>query len=160
MKQIKLLVMLLTLFVLYSCDKGLEPVGELETDAILNCNISFVNNWPEQDSVKGISVAAFKLPPSESLIQELINGNAILRLNSIQYGIDEAIVSMEIEDAPQTFKYIIVVWNYEDDIQAQRVVGVYTLTDKSNPGEITLNPGDSLNIDIEVNWDDFPPQPF
>ena len=160
MIHFKIILIVLSLIVLSSCDKGLEPIGELDTDAVLNCNISFSGEWPKQDSVMGMSVAAFKLPPSESLIQELINGNAVLKLNSIQYGVDESSVFLDIVDAPQTFKYIIVAWNYEDDIQAQRVVGVYTLTDKSNPGEVVINPGDSLNIDIEVDWNDFPPQPF
>jgi NAD-dependent DNA ligase len=130
------------------------------SNIIKNNKINFINDWPKQDSVSGISVAAFKLPPSESLIQELINGNAILKLNSISYGVEKTNVLLDISDAPETFKYIIVAWNYEDDIQAQRVIGVYTLTDKSNPDEVILNPGDSLQIEIEVDWNDFPPQPF
>jgi hypothetical protein len=160
MKKVIIISLTLISFLFISCDKGLEPIGKLETDAILNCKINFINDWPKQDSVSGISVAAFKLPPSESLIQELINGNAILKLNSISYGVEKTNVLLDISDAPETFKYIIVAWNYEDDIQAQRVIGVYTLTDKSNPDEVILNPGDSLQIEIEVDWNDFPPQPF
>jgi|SRR6056300_947674 hypothetical protein len=160
MKQCIIKSLIFLSFLLISCDKGLEPIGKLETDAVLNCNVTFTNDWPKQDSVLGVSVAAFKLPPSESLIQELLNGNAVLDLNSIQYGVDQSNVLLDITDAPQIFKYIIVAWNYEDDIQSQRVIGVFTLTDKLNPGEIELNPGDSLTIDIEVDWNDFPSQPF
>ncbi len=160
MKKIIIVFLSIVSILLISCDKGLEPVGKLETDAILNCKINFINDWPKQDSVKGISVAAFKLPPSESLVQELINGNAVLKLNSISYGLSEKNVLLDISDAPETFKYIIVAWNYEDNLEAQRVIGVYNLNDKTSPGEVTLNPGDSLQIEIEVDWNDFPPQPF
>lgn len=160
MKKIIIICITLISYLLISCDKGLEPIGKLETDAILNCKINFINDWPNQDSVKGISVAAFKLPPSESLIEEVINGNAELKLNSISYGVLETNVLLDISETPETFKYIIVAWNYEDNLQAQRVIGVYNLTDKSNPDEITLSPGDSLQIEIEVDWNDFPPQPF
>ena len=122
--------------------------------------VKFLNDWPPEDSVFAIRAAAFKSPPSQDLVSEVLNGNAYFNFESLGYGLDSAAFQFEIDDLPVTLKYIVIAWQYEDTLSYQRVVGVYTLTDKNNPSEITLEEGDSTFIDIEVDWNELPPQPF
>lgn len=153
-----ILLILLSLF-LFSCDKGLEP-PEVMSPAVLNVGINFVNEWPKQDSVIGLRVAAFKLPPSESLIQEVLNGNAKISDMFTEHNIDNKDIQFVYEDLPIDLKYIVVAWQYESNITLQRIIGVYNNSNKSEPSSISLINGDTVNIDIEVDWNDFPPQPF
>lgn len=160
MNHIKLILLLFLPFLISSCDKGLAPeVGSLP--AVLKGKVKFINEWPKKDSVYAIRAGAFKTPPSADLINEVLNGNAYFKLDNLGYNIDSAEFSFTIEDVPVDLKYIVIVWQYEDDISKERVIGVYTTTnDKTSPGEVHLSSGDTVNIDIEVDWNDFPPQPF
>ncbi len=153
-----IIFIIISLF-LSSCDKGLEPLGEDKT-AKLNVRVSFVNDWPKKDSVIGLRVAAFKLPPSESLLQEISNGNATISDLITDYNINSKNIEFIYSDLPLNLMYIVVAWQYESDLTSQRIVGVYNTSNKNVPGTINLNFGETVNIDIEVDWNDFPPQPF
>lgn len=54
----------------------------------------------------------------------------------------------------------MVAWQYDSLLTSQKIVGVYNKTNYNEPSLVTLNSGDSINIVIEVDWNDFPPQPF
>lgn len=154
------IILYLLVFLLYSCDKGLEPQEKM-TPALLKGRVIFKNEWPKIDSVFGIRAGAFKSPPSENLISEVINGNAFFNLQTLGYNIDSASFKFEIDKLPVELVYIVIAWQYEDDLSMQRVIGVYnTNNDKTKPSSVYLENGDSVNIEIEVNWNDFPPQPF
>jgi hypothetical protein len=154
-----IIIFVLIFLFLVSCDKGLEPLDVAKT-ANLNVNISFVNDWPKKDSVFGFRVAAFKLPPSESLLGEISNGNATISDLLLDYDIKTTNVQFIYKDLPIDLQYIVVAWQYESSLTSQRIVGVYNKSNKSEPGTVKLNYGDAVNIDIEVDWNDFPPQPF
>ena len=159
MKRCNTIIFIILSLFLSSCDKGLEP-PEVVSPAVLNVSINFINDWPKKDSVFALRVAAFKLPPSESLINEVLNGNAKISEIITDYDIDNKNIQFVYKDLPIDLKYIVVAWQYETGITAQRIVGVYNNSNKSEPSTVSLNNGETVNIDIEVDWNDFPPQPF
>jgi len=153
-----ILLILFSLFIL-SCDEGLAPLNK-DQSASLNINIKFINDWPKKDSVFGLRVAAFKLPPSESLLGEITSGNANISDLITDYDINSKNIEFIYSKLPLDLKYIVVAWQYESDITMQRIVGVYNNSIKTEPAMISLDFGDRKNIEIEVDWNDFPPQPF
>jgi hypothetical protein len=160
MNNFKLIFLFLIVTIFSSCDHGLKPPESI-TPGILKGKVNFINAWPEQDSVFGIRAGAFKSLPSENLIQEVIDGNAYFNLETLGYNIDSANFQFIIEDLPVELKYIIIAWQFESDLSMQRVVGVYNLNkDKKNPASVLINKGETVNIEIEVDWNEFPPQPF
>lgn len=161
MKNIKVTILIISIFVLFSsCDKGLEP-PEAVSSAFLTGKVKFINEWPKQDSVLGVRVGAFKTLPSQNLIQEVIDGNALFNLDPLGYNLDSVEFQFEIDELPIELKYIIVAWQYETELTKQRVIGVYNIeNDKTKPSAIQLDYGESINIEIEVDWNEFPPQPF
>ena len=161
MRYFKTIILFIsTLLVFNSCDKGLEPPAAVSS-AFLTGKVKFINDWPPQDSVLGVRVGAFKTLPSQNLIQEVIDGNALFDLNPLGYNLDSAEFQFEIDELPIELKYIVVAWQYETELTKQRVVGVYNIeNDKTKPATINLNYGETKNIEIEVDWNEFPPQPF
>jgi hypothetical protein len=159
-----LIGIILTLPLFYSCQEGLEPPPP-EQKSFIGGKITFIggsDNWPPEDSVYAVRVVAFKDYPPQDIITELISGNAYFTLESLPFFVDTATFSIEIPETPVTFQYIAVALQYTDDIMTQRAIGVYTLTgDKTQPSQVELNTGERINdLDIEVDFNDLPPQPF
>lgn len=160
MKMYKSILIIIIAVAFCSCDKGLEP-QESKLPAVLIGKVKFINEWPKADSVFGIRAGAFKTPPTGDLIQEVLDGKALFKLESLGYGVDSADFEFIIKDLPIELKYIVIAWQYQKDISFERVIGVYTTANnKSIPGTLNLSSGDTAKIEIEVDWNDFPPQPF
>ncbi len=159
MKKYNTMILILVSLFLISCDKGLEPLDEAQTSN-LNVRVSFVNEWPKKDSLHGLRVVAFKLPPSESLIDEVLNGEALFKDVVVDNSNESKDIQFVYKDLPIELKYIVVAWQYESGFTMQRIVGVYNISNKNEPGTVYLDFGETVNIDIEVDWNDFPPQPF
>lgn len=154
------------LILLVACDGGLNPETSknISTRALLTGKINFINGkdgWPPPDSVYAIRVVAFKNYPPGDIIQEILTGNAFFTFNSLPFFVDSAFFSIEIQSAPVELRYIVVAQQYSDTITAQRAIGVYTESgDKSKPSPVKLFGGDSIFIEIEVDFNNLPPQPF
>ena len=159
MTKYKVLLIVLLSFFFLSCNKGLEP-PEVSQSAVLSIDIRFDNDWPNKDSIYGLRVAAFKLPPSQNLISEVFNGNAEIKDIDSEYGSKNFNTNFVYDNLPIELKYIVVAWQYDSLLTSQKIVGVYNKTNYNEPSLVTLNSGDSINIVIEVDWNDFPPQPF
>ncbi|MFA7325547.1 MAG: hypothetical protein WC121_02715 [Candidatus Kapaibacterium sp.] len=153
-----IILIIIALF-LSSCDKGLEP-PEAVQPATLNINIDFINDWPKRDSIYGLRVVAFKLPPSDNLISEILSGNAQYKDLNNEYNVNYKNIQFTYEELPIELKYIVVAWQYDSLITEQRAIGVYNNSNKNEPSSIKLINSDTVNINIEVDWNDFPPQPF
>jgi hypothetical protein len=159
-----LLGIILTLPLFYSCQEGLEPPPP-DQKSFIGGKITYLggaDSWPPEDSVHAVRVVAFKDYPPQDIITELISGNAYFTLESLPFFVDTVSFSIEIPDTPVTFKYIAVALQYTDDIMTQLAIGVFTLTgDKTLPSPVELNTGERINnINIEVDFNDLPPQPF
>ena len=162
-QHIKTLFLKIFIFVfLIACDKGLEPPEEIENAVIIG-NIIYkggISSWPAEDSVIAIRAAAFGVPPTANLINEVLQGNVRLT-DPLNTFVETDRFELIIEDAPKTFEYIIVALQFEDNLERQLVIGVYTETgNKNQPSKIDLVPGDTIEIDIEVDFNELPPQPI
>jgi hypothetical protein len=159
----RIFFVIFTVMFIASCDGGLKPRPE-EDKSFLNGTIRFikgVENWPPQDSVFGIRVAAFKEMPDSNIILAILSGNAYFTGESLPMFTDSVNFSLNIPDAPVKIVYIVAVWQYTIDILSQRVIGVYTISgDKKEHSELNIEKGESYDINIDVDFDDLPPMPF
>jgi hypothetical protein len=152
--------------ILYSCDMGLAP-KEPAKKSYISGEISYKggkDKWPPADSVFEIRLVAFKnypLSDSSSILRELTDGNAYFTLDTLPRFVEKSYYSLEINDPPVLLKYIAVAQRYGNLFQ-WRVIGVYTESgDNLKPSSLLVNPGDSLkNINIQVDFQNLPPQPF
>lgn len=159
----RILFSITILFLIISCDGGLEPPKESDK-SFLNGTIRFVKgteNWPPQDSLFGIRAAAFKAMPDSNIIGAILSGDAYFTGSSLPFYQDSLNFSFDITDAPVNLVYIVAVWQYTDDILSQRVIGVYTTSgDKTQSSQLMIEKGQTYNITIDVDFDDLPPMPF
>ena len=147
---------------IFSCQEGLE-VPEYIPESYIRGTITYkggADTWP--DSVVAIRVGAFKNDKPESFQDEVLSGNVYVDFNSLPLRVDTTSWEIKIDDPPVELKYIVVALQSSNDIFKQQVVGVYSITgDKTSPSWIKVEVGESVNnINIEVDFDNLPPQPF
>jgi hypothetical protein len=157
------ILLVITLLLFAACDGGLEPTG-IGDKTFLNGTLHFVGGpdaWPE-DSTYAVRVAAFKALPDSNILEGIQNGEVYFTLFSLPLEVDTASFSFEIEDAPVNIVYIAAVRQEDStDIFQQRVIGIYSETgNKLEPSELFIEKGRTYNVDIEVDFNDFPPMPF
>ncbi len=162
--SLKLIFLGLLFVFLASCQEGLEPPSPDEK-SFIGGQITFVGgseNWPPEDSVFAVRVVAFKDYPPKDIMTELLSGNAYFTMESLPFYVDNANYSIEITDTPVTIEYIAVALQFTDAITSQIAIGVYTVTgDRSQPTPVEILRGQTINdLDIEVDFDNLPPQPF
>ena len=147
-----------------SCHEGLAP-SPIEEKSFIGGKITYIGGsqkWYDKDSVFAVRVVAFKNFPPGDIISELMLGNAYFTMESLPLFVDTSSYSIEIPDTPVIFKYIVVALQYDSSLTAQKAIGVYTITgDKTQPSEFELLTGNKIkDLNIEVDFDDLPPQPF
>lgn len=159
----KYILISIFIILLSSCDGGLEPLG-VEQKSILDVSLKFVDsdkNWPPQDSILALRVAAFKKMPDSSIINDIIAGNAYFDFTSLPLFVDSAGTRFEITDAPVDLVYIAAVQQFDSLITSQRVVGIYTVTgDKTKPSQLKVEKGKNYSINIDIDFNNLPPMPF
>jgi len=163
-------VILLFLFtILISCQEGLKPEAyqEVPKTSTLTGTVEFLggkDKFPDSTRCWGIYVAAFKQFPKDSsgIFQEILKGNVYVKFESLPFPTDTADFTLEIKDAPVNLEYIAISMQTDSArVDAQRVIGVYTLTgDNTKPSPILIEKGKQYHIKIMVDWDNLPPQPF
>lgn len=159
---------LLLTFIASSCQEGLAPVGKVNLNSYINGIIRYVGGkakFPDSSQVFGIYAAAFKKFPSDSggIINEILKGNVYLKLESLPYPADSSEFSLEIPyaDAPVNIEYIVIAMQTGSSIQSQKAIGVFTESgDNTKPSQIFVEKGRTYNINIKVDFDSLPPQPF
>ncbi|MDC1069062.1 hypothetical protein OAQ99_07875 [Candidatus Kapabacteria bacterium] len=154
-----LLVIIISL--LSSCNNGLEPPIE-RASPILSGNI-IVTGGSLLDSATGLRVAAFKLSSLDSASQfynEILSGNAYLSDNLLisKADLDTIPFKFEIRENQINFKYIIASVEKNGDVFNQTAVGIFG--ENNSPFEVNLIDDDSVYIEIFVDFNNLPPQPF
>ncbi len=169
MKYLYQILLLCFFLIISACQEGLKPdvYEEIPTTSYLTGTVEFVgglDKFPDSSKVFGIYVAGFKEFPKDSsgIISEIMKGNVYLKFESLPYPSDSAEFSLEIKDAPVNIEYLAVSMQYDSTkIDAQRVIGVYTLTgDNTMPTALQIEKGKTYIVRIKVDWDNIPPQPF
>ena len=164
---IKFFALLLCLVVVCTCDHGLNPenIGpEIQLTGISG-TITF-QNWPPADSLYNLRIVAFTVFPPQSIVNELIEGTAyaypaIFDTAHVPYNVDSFDYVFEL--LPGIYEYICVAQQYGPWLYTDwRAVGQYDL-DSATPEPSAVEViQDSLleNINIDVDFDNLPIQPF
>jgi len=160
--KIKLIIFVFISF-LIACNEGLAP-SEKEQKTYLNGIVHYINgknNWPPADSCFAVRIVAFKTYPPQNIIQEISERNAYFTFNSLPLFVDSSDFSLEIKNAPVQLKYIVAALQYTNDLTSQKVIGVWSVNEKKfEPSIINIERGKSYSIDIYVDFNELPPQPF
>lgn len=161
---------LLFLAILYStsffisCNEGLSPPVVDET-TIIKGKINFtsgLDSWPSLDSLKDLRVAFFKnYPDSANILNDFLTENLVFTADSLPYYVESYEYSQVVSSVPVEFNYICVVQNYAGLLD-WKVIGLYSINeDNQTPKKLVINSAgiyDSININ--VNFNNLPPQPF
>lgn len=154
----KILLILLTTL-LISCDGGLNP--EIERNAYITGRIVFISprdKFPAKDSLKDLRVVCFKDYPPKNIIEDVLTGKAYFTETPLSYDLDTVPFQIKITDPPVMLKYIVAAQNYGSLLQ-WRAIGVYHINqDTITP--INVEKGKKYEIEIQVDWEKIPYQPF
>lgn len=167
------LCLFLIVIQLNACQEGLAPNNTHNPDnkTYLTGTIRYkggLSNWKyAKDSLTAIRVVAFKtIPDSAGILKDILAGNVFVSPKnigeSLPINVDSSMYSIEFSDVPVNLLYIAVAQQYGADLtKQQRVIGLYTLTkDLTKPSSIFVEKGKNNNADIEVDFQNIPPQPF
>ena len=171
MKSIFYSIHILIAMLLVSCSEGLAPPEPSlkKGPAFIKGTIMYKggkDSWSlDTDSAFAIRAAAFtQFPLSDSagIVNELLNGRAFISgFTSLPTYVDSSNFEIQIPEAPATIKYIGIAKQVSVDLNAQKVVGIYTLSgDNTKPTQLEIQPGDTIFIRIIVDFASLPPQPF
>lgn len=159
-----LIISIIFINLIVSCDKGLQPIEESKT-ALVKGKVHFtsgINSWPVEDSLKDLRVAFFKsFPDSSNILNDFVSGNLKFTNNSLEYFKDSVDYELLIEELPANFEYIAVVQNY-GGILDWKVVGLYSENnDNRTPKRIQIIENREFNnVNIYVDFYNLPKQPF
>lgn len=158
--MIKILLPLL-IVVLISCNEGLAPPPAISPSYIKG-NLTYKggkSKWPPSDSVKDIRVVAFRNYPPKDVVSEVTNGTAFFTDSKLKF-VDSDTFSIVIAKPPLDIQYLVVAQNYGTILQ-WHAIGVYSISgDNTKPTTINITPGKVYNADINIDFDNLPPQPF
>jgi len=148
-----------------TCDHGLKPSGvESDGESGISGFISY-NNWPAADSLKDLRLVVFKFYPPENILSEVISGNAIvypgLNESNLPFYTDTTHFVLELD--PGVYEYVVVAQKYGSNMNTDwQAVGQYdTVYTDPFPTVINVEPEKMLeNINIHVDFNDLPEQPF
>jgi hypothetical protein len=160
-------VLLLFVFCLTGCDKGIEP-GEPIFPGGFSGVINFAGNWP--DGIKRTHIVVFKNPILKT--EDFFLPNLSLVVDSIPYKSQSfAYNSLEMSFVdilklwPGEYKYVVVAQSKTPEISFQRkdwnVVGVYCINnDQTKPASLIIRSNQvTANVNINVDFNNPPPQP-
>ena len=165
---ILILLPIVLLFILISCDQGIEPKPISEPTGFSG-EITFIGNWP--GGIQRTHIVAFKNPLlSESdfsvfnlkyVSEEIPNGTQVYNYSTL----DSSIIPEEGFLNPGEYSYIAVAQSKSVEVSLNRadwfVAGLYySPNDSTNPGKIIITEGEILeNIRILCDFNNPPPQP-
>ena len=160
-------VIILILFLLFSCDHGISPTKTEKISETKSTGISgtiFYQNWP-QDSLFDLRLVIFKNYPPADIVGEVTSGEAVaypdISLSSLPFYEDST--EFEVSLDPQVYEYIVVAQQFGPAVFFDwRVVGQYDTTlNDTLPSSIEVF-SDSMirDINVFVDFDSLPGQPF
>ena len=150
---------------IYSCDHGLKPTEPEQSEKSGISGTIFYTNWPPADSLIDLRLVVFKSYPPDNIFEEISAGRAFvypaIGEGSLPFYVDSTDYLMELN--PGYYEYVAVAQQYGSNLFTDWLAAGQYDTLKSNefPTAITVTEGFFLeNIDIQVNFDSLPPQPF
>ncbi len=158
------ITVILILISFFACDHGLAPPTGDQANISGISGIITYENWPA-DSLYDLRLTIFKNYPPEDILTEVIYGRATVYPGLSSPGLETYVNRTEfiVELSPGIYEYVAVAQQYGENVGTDwRAVGQYdTLTADDLPTVITVNADQLLeNINIHVDFDNLPPQPF
>ncbi len=136
---------------LISCE-GLAPLDDVDPEGIIAVTITYEGDWPSSNELFDLRFLAFRfIPQNESDFTRITE---MVVSDRLQYNVDEqTIVIRNIRNG--TFFYNAIGWQFGPDIFSNwRPAGEY----RENDGIAVLR-GDSIHLDIHVDFDNLPAFP-
>jgi hypothetical protein len=160
-----LVIFFIFLFLFCTCDHGLKPAEENQSQkSEISGTISYIN-WPPADSLYDLRLVVFRRYPPGDIFGELGEGRAhvypAIGQDGLPLYVDTTAYVMELD--PGYYKYVAVAQQYGSNPFADWLAaGQYdTLLTDDLPTPINVISGELLEeINIQVDFDDLPPQPF
>jgi hypothetical protein len=152
-KKIFLIIFVISSIITLSCDHGINPDEWM--DPGFGGKITFIGKWPPQDSVKDLRLVVYKKYPPPIFF------DFTKFSDQLPYGVSSAEYKMPV--TPGEYDYIVVAQQYGPNIFLHwKAVGFYSSTvNKDYPGSLIIEEGKFIkNIDITVDFDHLPVQPF
>ena len=153
------------LLCIYSCDHGLKPTAPQAADRAGISGMISYSNWPPADSLFDLGVVVFKIYPPENIFEEISAGRAFvypaIGNESLPFYTESTTYMIQLD--PGYYEYIAIAQQYGSNLFTDWLAaGQYdTLYSDEFPTAITVVSGEILeNINIKVDFDSLPPQPF
>jgi len=162
MRSLMTAIAFTALAMLPGCDEGLAPDPPVSELPGFSGTVSVISEWPTSDSVRDFRVVAFRSYPPSDIRTEVINGTAVFS-DELAYATTQQQYTIANAQLHGVYEYIVVAQQYGANLFMDwRVVGVFTTSgDVTQPSSVDLGTGRFLRgIDIEVDFDSLPPQPF
>lgn len=165
MRHIPLVVGSLLLF-LAGCDHGgLDPTSVQEPG--FSGQIRFQGRRPAADSLKDLRLVAVPYYPIDTTFQlvilKVLDGTIAFGTELTPSVSSDSPVRYELRVKPNVYPYVAIVQQYGADVFSQwRVVSVYGYSAlHPSPSPVTVRDGElTTSIDLTVDFDHLPPQPF
>jgi hypothetical protein len=159
------IILYVFLVYIYSCNHGLKPTEPQQSEKSGISGTIFYTNWPPADSLIDLRLVVFKIYPPENIFEEISAGRAFvypaIGPENLPFYVDSTKYVMELD--PGYYEYVAVAQRYGSDLFTDWLaVGQYdTLFSDELPTSISVISGELLeDINIEVDFDSLPPQPF
>jgi len=148
-----------------ACDHGLQPEAQEPSQISgISGTISYVN-WPASDFLFDLRLIVFERYPPGDIFTELIEGRAqvypAIGQDGLPFNIDTTRYVMELNAGD--YEYVVVAQQFGPNVfEDWLAAGQYdTLLTDDLPTPVTVQVGEILeNINIHVDFDSLPPQPF
>ena len=153
------------------CDKGIEPLPDTSTvsgPTGFSGKVTFTGAWPQ--GIKRTHLVVFQNPIETS--QDFLPPNFSFVADSIPYGSTQFVYNSVDNNfypvfqlSPGSYRYVVVAQSKSPTLSLDRkdwtVVGVYYANgNTSSPGVLTIEQNRmTINIDINVDFNNLPPQP-
>ena len=142
---------------------GLDP-GELPAESFISGNITYVggtSTWP--DTAIQVLVIAFEQKPLTvtDVGKAILEGKAVVS-DQLPTRVDTCSYSFKVTGVPRTFRYVVVAMQDGANIFYDwLLLSVHSPTnDPEQPGIVTVDPGERIEIDFTVDFANLPPQPI
>ena len=150
------------------CSHGLEPPAAPAIQPGFGGTVHFVSQWPHPpgDSVYDIRVVAFFNYPPQNILNEVIEGQAVvyppIGSTAPALFVDSLSYSFDVRSSA-TFQYVAVAMQYgPDSFNDWKVVGAYGYSHGvGTPDSVVIPENTFINgINIDVDFQNTPPTPI
>jgi len=167
MSKINFSVIWLAIFIHYfsACDHGLQPEqGNPAEISGISGKIIF-QNWVLAEPLFDLRLVVFKNYPPDNILNEVLSGNAVVYPALGEEGlpslVDTTYYTLALD--PGVYEYVVVAWQYGPSVTSDwRAAGQFQHSGQDTiPEAVDVREGHLLKeVDIYVDFNNLPPQPF